>query len=379
MRTASNSDQRSGNGSRAFTIIELLVSVGITALMLTLMVTISINMLSGWNRTSGQLNTGNQARVVLDAISQDLQSAVMRRDGNIWMAATVQRNQSAGGDAGVSVFYTSDLDAVGGGQTKPISSGAPDEDNSLDLAATLPTDAADVGKMENVRFGQLGVWLRFYATPPSANNAADPTSLSAPRAVAYQLSRGRLGTGAAADAQTVYSLFRSEIDPQRTFQQGMNITAAAYDTSTGAAGAIRTPTVNDIIATNVVDFGVRLFERDAAGNLLEVFPARRNSAGALLVGQPATTTPVHYLATSNTTAAYTGYGGGTQLTSGFPAVAEVMVRILTPEGARQIEALEKGLISPPASVPDAAEYWWQIVEQNSQVYVRRVEIRSNAL
>jgi hypothetical protein len=90
---------------------------------------------------------------------------------------------------------------------------------------------------------------------------------------------------------------------------------------------------------------------------------------------------VHYLATSDTNAVdtYSGYGGGSQLPNGIPVAAEIMVRILTPEGARQIQAFENNLIVRPPGVASDAEYWWQIVNQNSQVFTRRVEIRSTAL
>jgi len=86
---------------RAFTIIELLVAIGVTAILVTLMVTITINVLNAWNRSSGSLTAGNQARLVLDQISQDLQGVIIRRDLNVWLVATVQRDQTtAQGDSG---------------------------------------------------------------------------------------------------------------------------------------------------------------------------------------------------------------------------------------------------------------------------------------
>jgi type II secretory pathway pseudopilin PulG len=368
---------RAGRSRSGFTIIELIVSIGITAVLVTLMVTISVNMLNGWNRANGQLTTGNQARIVLDQLSQDLQSALMRRDGRVWLAATVQRNATASGDdADVAGFFDTDWSSPG--VVKPSSSGAPDEDNSLDLAGDLPLDDTDKGKIENLRFGQTGVWLRFFTTPPAAN--ASLATLGAPRAVSYQISRGKLGGGSNADAQFIYALFRTEIAPDNTFRDGFNITDNAYDTVAGASGQVRRPTINDVIASNVVDFGVRLFERNAAGALVEVFPARRGADGVLLAGQPATTVPLTYLATSSGTA-YTGYGNGagTNLPVGFPVAAEIMVRILTPEGVRQIQAFENDLIERPADIANDDEYWWQIVIQNSQVYTRRVELRGAVL
>ncbi|MFH1499645.1 MAG: hypothetical protein ABII82_17685 [Verrucomicrobiota bacterium] len=48
-----------------------------------------------------------------------------------------------------------------------------------------------------------------------------------------------------------------------------------------------------------------------------------------------------------------------------------MIRVLTPEGIRLLEAKEAG-----EPVPGT---WWEIVEQNSQVYTRRIDIKSTAL
>lgn len=361
---------------RAFTIIELLVALGITALMVTLMVNISINLLKAWNTSGGQLSAGNQARAALDYLSQDLQAAVFRRDDNIWLAATVQRNPPAGnGDENItSVFNTAWT--LTGGNMKPDGGGAVAAANSLDLAGTLPVDAQDDGKIENVRFGKAGVWLRFFTTPPDINSS--PSTTSALRAVSYQISRGRVGPAASSD-QYFYALFRSEVAPDITFTNGYNITGAAYDTTAGAGGIIRTPTINEIIANNVIDFGVRLYERDSSGNLLEVFPTRRNAAGA--VTTLPTAAPVTLLATTDTPIpVYAGYGNnaGTNLAPAMPVVAEVMLRVLTPEGQRILQAFEEGKVARPADVATNDEYWWQIATQYSQVYTRRVEIRATA-
>ena len=86
-------------GKRAFTIIELLVALTITAAISTMMVTIVVNVLGAWNRSSATLNTGNQARFILDQIALDLQGAVVSRSTDVTFAATISKNQTAGGDA----------------------------------------------------------------------------------------------------------------------------------------------------------------------------------------------------------------------------------------------------------------------------------------
>ncbi|MDI1319067.1 MAG: hypothetical protein PSW75_02595, partial [bacterium] len=65
----------------------------------------------------------------------------------------------------------------------------------------------------------------------------------------------------------------------------------------------------------------------------------------------------------------------------FPEVADVLVRVLTEEGARLLEAMEKsnGAITRPLAYASDAEWWWGVVEANSRVFVRRVEIKGGAL
>src|SRR5690606_23550639 len=147
---------------KGFTIIELLVAVGVTALLVTLMINIVTTVLTNWNRTSGTLSSGNQARMILDQISQDLQGAILKTDGNVWIAASIQ---AGGGAAGMS------KEAWFAGKPSTVSINP----TSLDI--------------EECSFGQAGVWLRFFPTPSDINQAGDLTTISAPRAVSYQMIR----------------------------------------------------------------------------------------------------------------------------------------------------------------------------------------------
>ncbi len=120
----------------------------------------------------------------------------------------------------------------------------------------------------------------------------------------------------------------------------------------GEPGSIRRPDRNQLIANNVIDFGVRFWTRDASNNLVIAFPK--------------TTADLRFAATTDTAAA-TAVGISNV---GFPAVAEVFVRILTDEGVTQIANLEAGRITGT---------WWEIALANSRVYTRRIEIKSTSL
>jgi type II secretory pathway pseudopilin PulG len=175
-----------------FTIIELLVAVSITVVMVGLILMIVTNVLTVWNRTSGDISRENQARQALDLLARDLQGAVFRADGNVWLAATVQ---SAGGNVGM----TGESWTAGGGTLKPTGA------VSLRLGpAMVPpvndegTDAPELG-FEDSRFGRRGMWLRLFTVEPEANRP------SAPRAVSYQIARREVGSG------YTYQLFRASI------------------------------------------------------------------------------------------------------------------------------------------------------------------------
>lgn len=365
---------------RAFTIIELLVAITVTAVMVTMMLTIVTNVMSAWNRSSGRLTVGNQARLLLDQITVDLQGLVLKRDGTPWLVATVQRDQTtASGDSGMG---TADVFLPRWNPASPKTY-KPRGASSFDAAANR-TDASspslnlaveDRGKLENVRFGQAGVWLRFFSITANDN---------APVAVSYQMARVHIGgTNATRTTPITYLLFRSAVSAQNTFTAGYDLLAPApspYNTPNGtdkASGTIRQPNANHVIANDVIDFGVRIYHRNAANELVEAFPAQRNATGGV-VTEP-TVSPVSYVASTAKSPdyAFTDFGGSLARTiNGVPEVIDVMVRILTPDGVRQIQAYEEN----PAAFGGASDAkWWELAEANSQVFTRRIELKSKAL
>ena len=62
----------------------------------------------------------------------------------------------------------------------------------------------------------------------------------------------------------------------------------------------------------------------------------------------------------------------------FPDVIDVMVRVLTTAGAGAIAEFEAGNITAGLDVDGNAlsnnAYWWQLAEEHSRVYVRRIRV-----
>jgi len=347
---------------RSFTLVELLVAAAITVLLAGLMLAAVSTLLRQWNLTAGRLAGAVQARLALDQLAQDLEGALFRADGNVWLAATVLP------DTGRSGRWQA---AAVAAQGKPGNS----HPRTLALAAPSLTDA---------RGGVAGVWLRFFTTKPDTN--ASVADLSVPVAVAYQLIRQNVTSSAASEQR--YLLFRAEVRRTRTtggapgtFEAGYHLDPAAspatpYQTPSATAGDpgnLLRPPLGAALADNVIDFNVRLYVRER-GALRLIFPARAAAAGAGPPGGALTAAlppadETEHLARSGTPAPDDYYRHA------FPEVAEVLLRVLTDEGARAIAAYEAGRLAPPAGVAPG-DYWWTLAEANSEVFTRTIIIRA---
>ena len=82
-------DVRSNEKKKAFTILELLVAVSVTALLAGMLLNITSQVVQTQTQASGNLETNQVAQFVLDRIQEDLQCAIFKNDGNVWMAAEI--------------------------------------------------------------------------------------------------------------------------------------------------------------------------------------------------------------------------------------------------------------------------------------------------
>ena len=348
-----------------FTLVELLVAATLTALLAALVLGVLSAVTNQWNRSAGELRTAAQAQLALDQITQDLEGALFRADGNVWLAATVLA------DTGLS------------GQWKPAavpSQAKPGNTHARTLNLSAPA-------LEEARFGVAGVWLRFFTTKP--DTSASVSDLPAPVAVGYQIIRQNVTSSPVSEQR--YLLFRGEVRRTRTaggaagvFEAGYNLDplaapATPYMTASGTAGDpgnLLRPPLGAVLADNVIDFGVRLYQREGGGLRL-LFPARPAAAGAApAIGMLSNAVPpaseTQHLVCSAEPAEDDFYRHS------FPDTAEVMIRVLTDQGARLIAAYEAGRLQPPAGVPPA-DYWWSLAESHSRVFTRRILIPARVL
>ncbi len=456
-------------------MIELMVALGVTLIMVAFFLNFSTNALSQWNRAAGRMTTENEASRVLDSLDQDLSTAVFRTDGRVWLAATIQPDQDQTGDThGVSFSnsgsttgqtrnFTSWTPGPRGnmkpkGMSSPYVPNAPG--SSLVMPGYIPpatatqstltrsdtTAASNVPDITTFRFGQAGVWLRLFAPVPDSNNG-QTKSAPVPRAIGYQIVRMKT---ADSSLSYRYYLMRSTVRPfgdivtsqaRSTFATGYDFFQTFATTAqstipvhTGAvstynsptvgglaqedAGNIRQPNVSQVLADNVIDFGLLVWGRTRDpnnGREMDVllFPAskspesqpnlgfaattedgftRRGANGVLIPGlQPSASSGGSYTgwgtngfqSASAMTYAFAYNINGTPGTPNRPCIpvyVDVFLRILDEEGAQLIDTLENaptGGASPaalPLGLKNAGEQWWKLAEQHSHIYTRRIQL-----
>lgn len=321
-----------------FTIIELLVAAAVTAVLAGILLMMTNGVLGAWNRTSGTLSTNGEARLIFSVIKEDLQSAVFRNDHGVWMAVTV----------------LDDTTSIAGKEwTQTSASGNIKPDTTISQKRE-DTSNPDMPMVET-RYGLGGSWLRFFTTGGEAE----------PRAVAYQLARRKI-TGDPVDAtnpaEVRYMLYRSQVGPGGTLARGFNLdknpsppAPAPKAGYTDPTNPIIIPPNAEVLGNNVIDFGVRLYSRNGT-TLKPIFPVDLSDEW------------------DDDHLEYFAKGSATQP---YPDVVDVMVRVLTEEGAKLIANLEEGRLPPENG--NFEQTWWDIAEEHSQVFTQRIYVNTQPL
>jgi prepilin-type N-terminal cleavage/methylation domain-containing protein len=330
--------------NRAFTLLELLVAVTITLLIAGLMLSVTSGTLALWRRSQSANTQAITAKRVFALLEQDLQAAVHRREAGHWLAVDIIDTPAGLANHGW---------LVAAARMKPAAGGS--------LVPLPPADAQGKIHLTAARFGLSGSWLRLVTTHVESGG-------SLPTVVAYQIAR-RPFTGAPVAANpgpARYSLYRSVVGNEVTLANGYDVTAAGYasasNTPPAASNAFRearnvmNPSHANLLAPNVVDFGVWLRVRNPDGSLRLIHPAAAGDTSHRAVGN------------------------STTFDSRYPEVADVMIRIMTEEGMMLLQALETNRVAarPPEYATDA-EWWWGVVAANSRTFTRRIEIKGGAL
>lgn len=309
---------------QGFTVIELLVAATVTVLLAGVLIAVTSGSLNVWQRTQAGLTANTQAKLVFDMIERDFQAAVYRENGETLLAADIIDN-------------TAGVVAHGWRTTATVMKPAGGE--SLRLLGDSNNPAGE--RIADARFGLSGVWLRFVTSNVSSNGTL-------PVVVSYQLAR-RAMTGSATAQSSIpprYILFRDFSSVRAPVDYGYNVDDSNF------TQMLISPGSSNALCSNVVDFGVWFYRWDTTGGApVRIFPS---STGDL----------------AHRGNGVVGAGNETR----FPDIVDVMVRIISEEGASQLENIENGRISRPAQYATNAEWWWAVVEANSKVFVDRIVV-----
>lgn len=88
-------DYRTSHSNRrrnAFTLIEIMVATVIMIVLVGLVIQITSEVLNVWNRSSGKLSANAEARIAMDLLTQDLETAVFKKNKQQWLRVESPQN-----------------------------------------------------------------------------------------------------------------------------------------------------------------------------------------------------------------------------------------------------------------------------------------------
>lgn len=206
---------------KGFTLIELLVAMAITTIIITILVSITGLSLDTWNRSRSEIRAARQGKAMIDSMSRDFESMVVRKGNNFeWLYAAFS----------------------------PTASGPKDSNNKSPNAADLVFFSAATDRYN----GNIGV--------ASRDKGGDVST------IAYRLAyKNPIDSGATPNPKfETFVLYRKIINPDVTFTDtlGTPFTVAGKDLLTKAEGAAPDISVsgpgiddsNNFICENVYQF-----------------------------------------------------------------------------------------------------------------------------
>jgi prepilin-type N-terminal cleavage/methylation domain-containing protein len=305
---------------RAFTLIEIMVATVIMVVLVGLVIQITSEVLKVWTRSSGKLSANAEARIAMDLITQDLETAVFRNNGQQWLRVEAPKDTEAGG----SSLYT---------------------DQTVSLKLFSPA-------LDRDKFESDGI------TPIPGDICA----------IGYRLAYKKSYAGT--NAPEVYALYRRVIDPKITFNDymgsgnsGPQLTLtdgtlwADFGDGSSTDDSI-TANVN-YLAGNIIEFKVLIYEQPAiVGGL--VVPSNATPEGKLEAGRD-------YAYGGDTDTDGDDVDDGVVRTNKL-LYADIILTVITDTGLEMLNNLGK--------IPETAP---EIVQQHGQTFTRRVNFMAHPL
>ncbi|MBK1876531.1 PulJ/GspJ family protein [Pelagicoccus mobilis] len=316
------------NGKKAFTLMEMIVSLAITSVIALFVFSFSSSLAELWRNSESGVSTELDAQIALDRIVKDFESAIFQERGVPMLAVTaIPKSVEDGFDVSFS----------GRWQTESTEGTGNPVDAHL-RASGLHFDP------ENHRYGYAGVWLRFFSAAPNLN------------AIGYQIVRRPAFTSS---SEPRYLLHRAVVRQDNTLEAGFDITSTAYNAAPSSdisAGVVESPWLTNVLLEDVVDFGIRMYvfdesfngNDDAPKGLRLIFPSANNV--------DLDSNETEHLASTHAESAFS---------TNYPDVVEIYLRVLDDAGARSLIYSEE---------VEAGEPYETLIGQHGRVYRRMVRL-----
>ena len=191
----------------AFTLIEIMVASVVMVILVGLVIQITTSVLNVWNDSSGKLSANAEARISLDLLTRDLETAVLKNNNKQWLR----------------------VDA-------PALSGGPYDNQTVALKLFSPALDRD---------------------------QSQPSDICA---IAYHLEYGPAFQGS---ADNIYALYRKLETAKDTFDNFMGSSTDEVQDSLTGAGWEKADIVieGNYLAGNIIDFKVILYEENTGSGV----------------------------------------------------------------------------------------------------------------
>ena len=140
---------RSNPLRRGFTLVELLIAMAITAIIASVLISVTAVAIDSWNRSRAELRAARQAKFMVDAMAKDFESLVTRRGNKFeWLSAKTDSSlpgssKQKSSNASKLIFFTAATDRYEGKINTPDDKGGDVSCVAYDLQYKDPIDGTN--------------------------------------------------------------------------------------------------------------------------------------------------------------------------------------------------------------------------------------------